>query len=84
MGGDKRIMFARNHGVFVVGPSVAECFDDIYCEQSKMMNFVLKMMDFVLKMMIFLLKMMNFVQTSSVPAALWCCRSPPDRPCAIF
>jgi ribulose-5-phosphate 4-epimerase/fuculose-1-phosphate aldolase len=30
MGGDKRIMFARNHGVFVVGPSVAECFDDLY------------------------------------------------------
>ena len=30
MGTDKRIMFARNHGVFVVGPSVAECFDDLY------------------------------------------------------
>ena len=30
MGYDKRIMFARNHGVFVIGPSVAECFDDLY------------------------------------------------------
>lgn len=30
MGTDKRIMFARNHGVFVIGPSVAECFDDLY------------------------------------------------------
>lgn len=30
MGSDKRIMFARNHGVFVIGPSVAECFDDLY------------------------------------------------------
>ena len=30
MGSDQRIMFARNHGVFVIGPTVAECFDDLY------------------------------------------------------
>jgi hypothetical protein len=29
-GEGKRILFCRNHGVFVIGPSVAECYDDLY------------------------------------------------------
>jgi ribulose-5-phosphate 4-epimerase/fuculose-1-phosphate aldolase len=28
--GDKRVMFLANHGVIVVGPTVAEAFDDLY------------------------------------------------------
>jgi len=28
--GDKRVMFLANHGVIVIGPTVAEAFDDLY------------------------------------------------------
>ena len=29
-GQDKRIVFLRNHGVIIIGPSISECFDDLY------------------------------------------------------
>ena len=29
--GDKRVLFLANHGVIVIGRSVAEAFNDLYC-----------------------------------------------------